>query len=142
MRRQGNPDVCARALACGMPAETLDSNDLFSLIEKAKKAAAKVRAGEGPHFLEVMTYRWCEHVGPATDYHLGYRTIEEAEPWCAADPVRRLGEILEVSERRRIEEEVDAEIGDAFAFAEASPFPDAAELMTDVFQESQHAAIP
>jgi TPP-dependent pyruvate/acetoin dehydrogenase alpha subunit len=141
-RRQGKPDICARARAYGVPAETIDGNDLFALIDKAKSAAAKVRSGVGPHFLEVMTYRWCEHVGPGTDYHLGYRTNEEAEPWRAADPMRRLGEMLEVSERTGIEDQVEAEIGDAFAFAEASPYPDTAELMTDVLQETRHAAIP
>jgi len=36
--------------------------------------------------------------------------------------------------------DVEAEIAEAFAFAEASPFPDAAELTTDIFHEEQHAA--
>jgi TPP-dependent pyruvate/acetoin dehydrogenase alpha subunit len=141
-RRQGKPDICARARGYGVPAETIDGNNLFALIDKAKSAAAKVRYGAGPQFLEVITYRWCEHVGPGTDYHLGYRTNEEAEPWRATDPVRLLGEKLEVSERTGIEAEVEAEIGDAFAFAEASPYPDTAELMTDVLQETRHAAMP
>src|SRR5262249_14618587 len=140
-RRQANPDICGRARAQGMPAETLDGNELFGLIGTAKSLGALMRRGQGPALLEVITYRWHEHVGPGWDFDLGHRTRQEAEPWFAADPVRQLGESLNAPERRQIEAEVAAEIAEAFAFAEASPFPDAAALTTDVFQEEQHAAI-
>jgi TPP-dependent pyruvate/acetoin dehydrogenase alpha subunit len=45
------------------------------------------------------------------------------------------------AERARIESAVEEEIADAFAFAEASPFPAAEELMSDIFKEEGHAAI-
>jgi TPP-dependent pyruvate/acetoin dehydrogenase alpha subunit len=134
-RRQGRPAICARAQAYGLPAERLDGNDVPLLALRAREAVARVRAGEGPWFLEVQTYRWREHVGPGTDYHLGYRMEEEAAPWVAADPVRRLGRALDPARRAAIEEEVEAEIAAAFAFAEASPFPEPAELTRDVFKE-------
>jgi TPP-dependent pyruvate/acetoin dehydrogenase alpha subunit len=134
-RRQGTPAICERARAYGLPAELLGGNDIFLLCERAREAAARVRAGEGPWFLEVLTYRWREHVGPDEDYRLGYRSEEEAAPWVAGDPVRRLGAMLEPSARARVEEEVEEEIAAAFAFAEASPFPEPAELYTDVFKE-------
>ncbi len=99
--------------------------------------AAQVRAGFGPWFFEVMTYRWKEHVGPNDDYQLGYRTEEEAEPWMHNDPLRRLAAMIAPAVRERINEEVEAEIHAAFAFAEDSPFPEPAELYTDVFQENE-----
>jgi TPP-dependent pyruvate/acetoin dehydrogenase alpha subunit len=136
-RRQGKPAICERARAFGMPAERLDGNDFLPLCERAREVVARVRGGEGPWFFEVFTYRWQEHVGPGRDYHLGYRTEEEAAPWIASDPVRRLGERIAPEARTELEEEVEAEIAEAFAFAEASPFPDAAELYTDVFKENQ-----
>jgi TPP-dependent pyruvate/acetoin dehydrogenase alpha subunit len=135
-RRQGNPDICARARAFGMPAEQLDSNDLPGLLGRAREAVARVRAGEGPWFFEVRTYRWREHVGPGTDYHLGFRSETEAEPWMAGDALPRMAARLDPRERNRIEQEVEEEIAEAFAFAEASPFPAADELTTDVFQEA------
>jgi TPP-dependent pyruvate/acetoin dehydrogenase alpha subunit len=141
-RRQGRPDVCARARAFGMPAELLDGNDLTALVARAREAAAHVRAGAGPRFLEVTTYRWREHVGPGTDFHLGHRTEQEAQPWVAADPVRRLGERLPPAVRAGIEEEVRREVAEAFAFAEASPFPGGDQLLSDIFKEECHAAIP
>jgi TPP-dependent pyruvate/acetoin dehydrogenase alpha subunit len=138
-RRQGRPDICARAEAYGIPAERLDGNDVLNLVERTGAALGEVRSGHGPRFFEVMTYRWREHVGPGGDYQLGYRTLSECEPWVATDPVRRLAEHLPTAERDRIEAEVEREVAAAFAFAEASPIPDAAELMTDIFTEEADA---
>ena len=139
-RRQGSPAICDRARAHGMPAEYVDGNDFLGLIDRARRAVARVRAGEGPQFLEATTYRWREHVGPGRDFHLGYRTEAEAEPWQAADPVRRLAERIDARMRATIEKEVEAEIADAFSFAEDSPYPEAAELTSDVFKEEYDAA--
>jgi TPP-dependent pyruvate/acetoin dehydrogenase alpha subunit len=133
-RRQGLPDICARARAFGVSAERLDGNDVAALVERSREAVVKVRSGAGPHLFEVMTYRLREHVGAGEDYNLGYRDEAEAVPWREADPVPRLGKELPAGERARIEAEVEEEIAMAFAFAEASPFPEAAELTRDVLE--------
>jgi TPP-dependent pyruvate/acetoin dehydrogenase alpha subunit len=140
-RRQGNPDICERARAYGMPAERLDGDDLPDLVGRARDVVARLRAGGGPWFFEVMTYRWREHVGPGEDYHLGYRNEDEAAPWQASDAVRRLAETISATERAEIEAVVEREIADAFAFAEAGPFPGPDELTRDVFKEEDHAAL-
>ncbi|HEV3259954.1 MAG TPA: thiamine pyrophosphate-dependent dehydrogenase E1 component subunit alpha [Gemmataceae bacterium] len=134
-RRQGTPAILERARAHGLPAERIEDNDVLRLHDRCRDVAAKVRAGAGPWFFEVMTYRWREHVGPDEDYQLGYRSAEEAEPWVRNDQVRRLAGLVEPAERSRIEEDVAAEIAAAFAFAEDSPCPEPAELYTDVFKE-------
>ncbi len=131
-QRQGNPDICARARAMGLPAARLDGNDLIGLVQRSQEVVAKIRAGFGPWFFEVMTYRLREHVGPGEDFHLGYRDVCEAKAWQASDPLKRLAEQLNPVERDRIEAEVEEEITAAFAFAEESPFPDDAELLMDV----------
>jgi TPP-dependent pyruvate/acetoin dehydrogenase alpha subunit len=87
----------------------------------------------GPFFFECQTYRWKEHVGPNEDFKLGYRTKEQAKPWIENDQVKRLADLLPARRRKQIEAEVDAEIDEAVAFAEASPFPELSELMTDVY---------
>jgi TPP-dependent pyruvate/acetoin dehydrogenase alpha subunit len=133
--RQRNPDVCARAEALGIPAERLDDMDVLRIAERSAEKVGRLRAGEGPFLLECATYRWKEHVGPGEDWHLGYRSREEAEPWIARDQVPRLGAELPADERAQIEREVEEEIAAAFAFAEASPFPAADELHTHVFHE-------
>ncbi len=110
--------------------------DLPSLLARAEDVIAAVRRGDGPRFLECLTYRWKEHVGPGDDFHLGYRTREEAEPWFARDAVKLAGEALSDDARQSVIDDVEKEIADAFAFAEESPFPGKEELMRDVFAES------
>jgi TPP-dependent pyruvate/acetoin dehydrogenase alpha subunit len=134
-KRQGSLDLRTKAEAHGVPGRTLDGNDVLSLVEAARETVHEVRTGGGPRFLEVKTYRWREHVGPNTDFALGYRTEDECRPWMADDAVAGLAERLDAEQRRRIEAEVEAEIREAFAFAEASPFPPASELTRDVFRE-------
>ncbi len=131
-RRQPNLNICDRARSFGIPAERIE-DDVLKVYERSSAAVGALRAGElGPFFFECLTYRWKEHVGPNEDFHLGYRTREEAEPWMRNDQVKRMGAMLEARQRERIEREVEAEIQAAFAYAEASPFPDDAELFTDV----------
>jgi TPP-dependent pyruvate/acetoin dehydrogenase alpha subunit len=135
-KRQGTTDICGRARAYGLPAERIDSNDVLALFDRARDVAAQIRGGGGPWFLEVMTYRWTEHVGPGEDFHLGFRDEAEARPWREGDQVRRLAAMINARDRERIEEEVEKEIEEAFAFAEKSPFPAEEELLTHVFANS------
>jgi TPP-dependent pyruvate/acetoin dehydrogenase alpha subunit len=135
-RRQGRAAICERAQSFGLPAERIENNDVLRLFERFRLASAQVRAGAGPWFFEVMTYRWKEHVGPSEDYQLGYRTEADVLPWIENDQVRRLAEAVDVRERARIEKEVESEIAAAFTFAEQSAFPEAAELYTDIFAET------
>ncbi|HEY3788419.1 MAG TPA: thiamine pyrophosphate-dependent dehydrogenase E1 component subunit alpha [Urbifossiella sp.] len=138
-RRQGKPDICARAEAFGLHAERLDGSDVIGLSQRSQEVIDQLRAGGGPWFFEVNTYRWREHVGPGRDFQLGFRDESECEPWIAADPVQRLAAELPIRLRASIEKEIESEIAEAFAFAEASPFPDASELMTDIFQDEEEA---
>jgi TPP-dependent pyruvate/acetoin dehydrogenase alpha subunit len=132
-RRQARADICGRAHASGIPAKRIEDNDVLKLCERAQEIISLIRAGRAPYLLEVMTYRWREHVGPATDYHLGFRTEAEAEPWMVNDQVKRLAALLPEGQREQIEREVEEEIIAAFAFAEQSPWPTPEELHTDVF---------
>jgi TPP-dependent pyruvate/acetoin dehydrogenase alpha subunit len=134
-KRQATPGICGRARAIGVPAERLDGNDLPALLDRAAEVVATIRDKGGPAFFEVMTYRWREHVGPGEDFDLGYRTREEAAPWQACDALSRMAEKVDERKRTRLEQDVEEEIADAFAFAESSPFPQAGKLMSDVFKE-------
>src|SRR6266446_5137547 len=57
-RRQGSPAIGDRVRAHGLPAERVEDNDVLDLFQRFQAAAAQVRAGAGPWFFEVMTYRW------------------------------------------------------------------------------------
>jgi TPP-dependent pyruvate/acetoin dehydrogenase alpha subunit len=136
-RRQGRLAICERACAHGVPAERLENDDVLQLFQRSQETVCQLRAGHGPAFFEVMTYRWQEHVGPNQDYQLGYRTAEEARPWMANDQVARLARMLDPEDRVRIDTEVEDEISAALAFAESSPFPEPAELYAHVFKEER-----
>jgi len=136
LERQRVSNIFERARTYGMPAERIEGNDVLSIRESVERAAQAIRAGQpGPYFFECMTYRWREHVGPNEDFAAGYRTREEAEPWMRDDQVKRIGRMIDASLRSRIEQEVEAEVADAFEFAERSPLPDDRELYTDMFKE-------
>jgi TPP-dependent pyruvate/acetoin dehydrogenase alpha subunit len=135
--RQPLANIVERARANGVPAERVEDGDVLKIHAKVQSAVDEIRrTGAGPWFLECMVYRWKEHVGPHDDFNKGYRSREEAETWFQSDPVRHLGALLAPDARARIEAEVDAEIQEAFVFAEASPFPDESELYTDMFREA------
>ncbi len=132
LQRQPRDNIVGRVRAFDVPAERTD-DDVLRIHERAAEAVSAARGGEGPFFLECLTYRWKEHVGPGDDFHLGYRTREEAEPWIRNDQVGRMASLLDPAGREQIERDVEAEIQEAIAFAEESPFPEASELYTDVF---------
>jgi TPP-dependent pyruvate/acetoin dehydrogenase alpha subunit len=133
LRRHKEANLCERVRAYGIPAERVEDNDMLMIHEQAKVAVSKLRGGQaGPFFLECLTYRWKEHVGPNDDFHLGYRNYEEARPWVEGDQVARLAALIQPESRERIEAAVEEEIRTAIAFADQEPFPDARELLTDV----------
>jgi TPP-dependent pyruvate/acetoin dehydrogenase alpha subunit len=133
LNRQKLDNICERARAHGMPAEQIPNNDVLRIYERMSETVEKLRAGApGPFFFECLTYRLKEHVGPNDDFQMGYRSREEAEPWVLNDPIHSLGDRLKPDRRKKIEEEVEDEILEAFVFAERSPFPEPAELFTDV----------
>jgi TPP-dependent pyruvate/acetoin dehydrogenase alpha subunit len=138
MARQASSNIAERARAYTIPAERIEDNDALRIYDVVKRAVDEIRVGKsGPRFFECLTYRWKEHVGPNDDYDKGYRSLAEAEPWFAKDQVKRVAGLLDPAVRSRIEREVEAEIKEAFEFAERSPFPPDEELWTDVFEEAR-----
>lgn len=130
-------DLSVRASSYGMNCLVADGMDFFDVFEKAGQALAHARDGGGPTLLECKTYRFLGHfVGDP----IGYRTSEEEEDWKTnRDPLRtfltKATEMGLVSEEAiaRIDEQVEAEIEAAVAAAEEAPFPDAADVLSDVY---------
>lgn len=87
----------------------------------------KIRHGAGPQLFECTTYRYCEHVGIGDDHHVGYRSPEALRAWQERDPL-----IQDQALRAALEARVQKEIEDAAAFAEASPWPNPEDLLSDV----------
>jgi len=131
--RMPEPNPCERASVFKIPAQKIEYGDTFKIRAASEKAVDDIRAGSGPRFIECMTYRWRDHVGPDEDRRWKYRSDAELDEWIKRDEVARIGGMLGGDARRAIERAVDSEITEAFAFAEKSSFPSPAELETNVF---------
>lgn len=125
--------LCDRVATYGIPAARIADGDLDAIRTAASSAIAEIRQGGGPRFLECMTYRWHDHVGPGEDLHIGYRSAEELNRWKAKDQVALTAARLAPDIRARVEQAVEDAIEEAFAFAEQDHFPDTAELHDHVF---------
>jgi TPP-dependent pyruvate/acetoin dehydrogenase alpha subunit len=131
--RQAFTGIAELARCYGMPAERIEDGDIFRIHGSAERAIRAMRSSNaGPWFLECLTYRWREHVGPGEDFGFGYRSAEEAAPWIENDQLKRLAGELDAHVRAEIERSVEEQIREAFAFAAASPFPEPSELLTDL----------
>jgi pyruvate dehydrogenase E1 component alpha subunit len=100
--------------------------DMLAVRQATLEAAARVRAGE-PFVLEVATSRYKEHVGVGEDFHFNYRTRDGVDAWKSRDPL-----IVDSKLAAALKPELEREIAEAVAVAEASPAPGHAELLTDV----------
>ncbi|HNB54465.1 MAG TPA: thiamine pyrophosphate-dependent dehydrogenase E1 component subunit alpha, partial [Anaerolineales bacterium] len=124
-----------RAAAFGFEAIQVDGNDVETMYNTVEQAVGKVRAGEGPVYIEAMTYRLWGHMMGDPEI---YRTKEEVAQARKNEPIVRLGRrLLELgysdTDLTRLDAEAEAIILDALQFAEASPVPKPADAFTDVF---------
>lgn len=137
-------DVADRAAGYGMPGIVVDGMDVIAVYEAVEAALKRARAGEGPTLIECKTYRFYDHVG-VRGMGLTYRTDEELETWKKRDAIigfeARLLELGVVTQKSivAIYAGVNAEIEEAIQFAEDSPFPEAHELLEDVYSERAEA---
>jgi TPP-dependent pyruvate/acetoin dehydrogenase alpha subunit len=95
LSRHHSDNICERARSYGMPAERFADGDIFAIHEFVRTAGEKIRRGiGGPVFLECLTCRWKEHVGPGEDFSLGYRSSREVACRVENDPARKLKSLL------------------------------------------------
>lgn len=135
LSRHHSDNICERAGTYGMPSVRMGDDDVFAVHETVSRSVERMRKGDGPAFLECVTCRWKEHVGPHDDFQLGYRSEEEVACKIKKDQVLKLRAMLSPGAVEAIESAVECEIRDAFEFAELSPFPEAEDLELDVFKE-------
>lgn len=132
--RQPIGGIAERVKTYGITAKVIRDNDSMAVYEEVRKARAAILAGHsGPVFLECMTYRWRQHLGPNEDFGAGGRDRKEAERWIRNDELVRVGNMLATGIRKKIEQKVEGEIREAVSFAEKSPYPNQRELYSDVF---------
>jgi pyruvate dehydrogenase E1 component alpha subunit len=133
-------EMFRRAEAYGMPSRRIDGNDCVAVHAAAEEAVERGRRGEGPSFIEAMTYRWREHAEGLEVLFAGLREQSEIDEWIARDPVARHEAVLrEIGVADSAIAEVDAaiaaELQAAVEFARNSPEPAPEEALTDLWAE-------
>ncbi|MEN3295994.1 MAG: acetoin:2,6-dichlorophenolindophenol oxidoreductase subunit alpha [Burkholderiales bacterium] len=120
----------------GMESRTVDGNDVEAVHAAAVEAVARIRETGKPYMLETYTYRLRGHFEPDDQ---SYVDQQELSQWRARDPIKTLQNrlidqsVLTRAAVAQMEQRVNAAIESAVAFANASPFPEASELTTDVY---------
>ncbi|MEV4260923.1 thiamine pyrophosphate-dependent dehydrogenase E1 component subunit alpha [Kribbella sp. NPDC049584] len=118
--------ITGRAEAFGIPAYLVDGQDPETVLEATTAAVARARAGDGPTFLECMTYRFDAHHTFEHRARLDYRSADQLAFGRSRDPVVIQGERLSDDERAQVDAEVEAVLDAAAEFALASAHPDPA----------------
>jgi TPP-dependent pyruvate/acetoin dehydrogenase alpha subunit len=131
-RQPKNSSIKKRVESFGIPVQIIEDGDVMAIRSAATNAAEEIRQSGGPQFLECMTYRWKEHVGPGDDWNMGYRSRNEMKPWAENDQISVLGGRLTPQKRSELDLAVREEVECAFDYAEQSKFPNEIELLKHV----------
>ncbi len=137
-------DLVKLGLSYDMPSEQVDGMSVEAVHEAFLRAAKHIRAGHGPYYLEIQTYRYRGH---SVSDPAKYRTKEELEEYKEMDPVIVTQNKI-VAEKIATQEEIDdiiaridAEVDDAMDFAENSPYPLGSELYDDNYTQQDYPYI-
>ena len=129
-------EIVQKACGYGMKADQENGMDVIAVHDKAKEMIEKIRAGDGPMFLEYMTYRFRGHSMGDPER---YRKSAEVKRWELDDPIGIFydyllkNKISTESGLKKIEKATEDEVLDAVQFAEESPEPAPEELFTDIY---------
>ena len=137
-RASASRDLSKNGGQWGIPGAQVDGMDVLAVEEAARRAAAEVRDGGRPCFLELRTYRFRAHSMYDPDL---YRSKDEIERWKEHDPIpaltARLNDagLVNEADMEQLEQEIATEIEDAIAFAEAGTLEPVGELERFVYFE-------
>ncbi|MFI5168426.1 MAG: pyruvate dehydrogenase (acetyl-transferring) E1 component subunit alpha [Thermoanaerobaculales bacterium] len=138
-RSESQTDLAAKAASYRIPARAVDGMDVLAVAGAAHEAADAVRAGGGPQFLELRTYRFRAHSMYDPER---YREKSEIERWKLRDPITTFAARLEsdgiVPKERfaRMEREIGRVIDEAVTFAEAGTWEPVEDLTRFVYSEA------
>ncbi len=130
-------NVADRGPAYGVASEIVDGNDVLAVHEATQRAVAHARAGNGPYLLECKSFRMTGHSAhDAADYV----PKQLWEQWGKLDPITRLEAKMQEqgwgtqAECDEMHTRIRAEVDEAVAWAEASPYPDPATVLDGVYE--------
>jgi pyruvate dehydrogenase E1 component alpha subunit len=139
-RSENDTDLTVKAASYGMPAWSVDGMDVLAVRDAATRAVVQARAGGGPVFLELRTYRFRAH--SMYDPEL-YRSKDEVARWRERDPIEAFAArlvadgVIDDGARDDLESAVLLAVDEAVAFAEAGTDEPLAELTRHVYADDE-----
>lgn len=138
-KQTASKTIAVKGVAYGMPYARVDGNDVLAVYEVVKEAVGRARSGQGPTFIEAVTYR----IGPhsSSDDPTLYRSEEEVEIWRKRDPLTRLEKVLHreqlmnASAREALARDINEEVLGAIRDVEHADRPALESLLEDVYAE-------
>lgn len=132
-----------RAESYAMPGVTVDGNDVLAVYEATHQAVARARSGDGPTFIEGVTYRYRGHYEGDPQV---YRSRQEVEAWQARDPIPRFRQALiargiEEGDLEAIEGQVMMLVDEAVAFARSAPPASVEDALGGVYGDDHNGAV-
>jgi acetoin:2,6-dichlorophenolindophenol oxidoreductase subunit alpha len=130
-------DVASKASGFGIPAVTIDGNDVIAVREAVEEAVNRCRDGMGPSFIECKTWR---HHGHFEGENTSYMDKGLHKKFLEDDPIKKLVSqltgiaIATQEELDEIERKVLEKVDEAVKFAEESEFPAPESAMEDIYQ--------
>jgi len=130
--------LAERARAYGVPAATVDGNDVEAVYDAARAAVEHARGGGGPFFLEAITYRMKGHAEHDAQDYVDKSVLAA---WGQRDPLERFAQRLRQqagatdAELSRIDAAVQTEVDADLAAAESAPSPPPEDALRNVYAE-------
>jgi len=137
-RASAVPEIRQKAAAYNMPSDSVDGMDVIKVREISERMIAEVRAGSGPQFLEILTYRFEGHSMGDPER---YRKKDEVRKWKESDPIGIYHKYLvsekiaKESELSKVEAACEQIIAEAVQFAESSPEPAPDTLFDNIYAD-------
>lgn len=135
-----DPELWKRGVAFDIKSERIDGMDVLQMKQDAQRIVDWVRENQKPYFVEIMCYRYAGHGAADNDRQL-YRTKEEEAENMKRDPIKRLEAVLierNILNQERLEAidaEVQEQVEKVYEAADASPFPDPAEVYDNIYTD-------
>jgi acetoin:2,6-dichlorophenolindophenol oxidoreductase subunit alpha len=131
-----------RAAGFDMPGVRVeDGQSVLNVYDAVRTAVEHARAGQGPSFVEVVTYRFNEH-SEGLRLVVDYRDAEQKAAWLKRDPIKLFRAhmlehgIADETILASLEAEVMAEVDASVQFANDSPYPEPSVAFKDIYTQS------
>lgn len=138
-RQTASETIAQKAIAYGFDGVRVDGNDVFAVLKVTAEAVEKARSGNGPTFIECVTYRVSDHT--TADDAKRYRSEKELQEWKSKDPIERVRKymkskkILDENLEKSIAEKISKQIENDVREAEATPAPSPTDIFDFMYEK-------